>query len=86
MNMYDKMKEKGIPATSYKKSNEIVKTISKAENVELFRQLESVFAQNKREYNDGLKTIERDLYYNGEQITIDRLSNKKQQKLIKKYR
>lgn len=66
MNMAKKMKEKAIPATSVTRSNEIVKTITQAEKVELFRQLEPIANQNKREHNAGIEAIEKDgSYYKG---------------------
>ena len=85
MSMYNKMKEKAIPATNYKRSNGIVKTISKAETVELFRQLEPISAQNNREYNTGLEALERDgSYYNGENLSVVSPIDAKPQKLEKK--
>lgn len=65
MNMYTKMKGKGIPATDVRVSSEIIKTVSEADKVELFRQLDPISAQNKSEYNAGLEYLETHPYYNG---------------------
>ena len=57
MNMADKMKEKAIPATSVKLSNEVIKTISKADIKELNYSMRPIIEQNRREYIAGLEAI-----------------------------
>ena len=52
-----KMKEKAIPATSVKLSNEVVKTISKADIKELNYSMRPIIDQNRREYIAGLEAI-----------------------------
>ena len=59
MNMADKMKEKAIPATSVKLSNEVIKTISKADIKELNYSMRPIIEQNRREYIAGLEEIAR---------------------------
>lgn len=59
MGMEERMKKKAICATKAKRSNKVIKTISKADIEELFRQLEPIFEQNRREYNAGLEAIEK---------------------------
>lgn len=80
MNMYTKMKKKGISATNVRVSSEIIKTISEADKVELFRQLELASTQNKREYNAGLEYLESNPYYNGE-LNVE---EDKQQRILKR--
>lgn len=85
MSMSDRMKERAILATAIKRSDEVVKTISKADSIELFRQLEPIFAQNRREYNFGLAAIEKNgFYYKGESTPMVNSDDSKQQKLVKK--
>ena len=57
MNMADKMKEKAIPATSVKLSNEVVKIISQADIKELNYSMRPIIEQNRREYIAGLEEI-----------------------------
>ncbi len=78
MNMYDKMKEKAIPATSTKLSNEVVKTISRADVVELNYSMKPIMEQNKREYIAGLEYMEKNPIYYGDKIS------EKKKTLIKK--
>ena len=71
MNMYDKMKEKAIPATSTKLSNEVVKTISRADVVELNYSMKPIMEQNKREYIAGLEYMEKNPTYYGDKISLN---------------
>lgn len=84
MGMNDRMREKAIPSTNAKKSNKVIKTISKGESVTLFRQLELISIQNRREYNTGLEAIEKDNFYYGEGLHLVGSTETKQQKLVKK--
>lgn len=86
MGMSNEMKRKAIPATSAKRSDKIVKTIPKADSIELFRQLEPIFAQNRREYNAGLEAIAKNgAYYKEEQICkVNPNDDTKQKTLVKK--
>ncbi len=84
MGMNDRMKEKAILATNAKRSNKIVKTISKVESITLFRQLEPISVQNRREYNAGLEAIKKDAFYYGEGLHVVGSTDTKQKKLVKK--
>lgn len=53
MSMAEKMKKKAIPATSAKRSTKVVKRISEADRIELFRQLEPIVEQNRREIRES---------------------------------
>lgn len=54
------MKKMAIPASSVKRSNDIVKVISRADIVELNRSMEPMIAQNRREYIASAEAISRD--------------------------
>ena len=68
MSMYDKMKEKAIPATSVKLSKEVVKTVSKADIVSINYSMKPIMEQNKREYIAGLEYLNKNSTYYGDKI------------------
>lgn len=55
--MAEKMKEKAIRITSAERSKEIVKTITRADEVQLNRTLEPIIEQNKKEYREGVEKM-----------------------------
>lgn len=58
--MANQMKKKAIPASSVKRSTEIVKVISRADVVELNRSMEPKITQNRKEYIEMAEAINRD--------------------------
>lgn len=51
--MAEKMKEKAIPATDTKVSNEIIKVVSIAEKEELNRSMKPIIEQNHKELRES---------------------------------
>ena len=54
------------------------------ESITLFRQLEPISVQNRREYNAGLEAIKKDAFYYGEGLHVVGSTDTKQKKLVKK--
>lgn len=61
--MSKKIKKRAIPATNAKRSNVIVKSISRADVVALNRNMAPIIEQNRKEYNAGLEAILKDRAY-----------------------
>lgn len=57
MSMLDKMKEKAIPASSVKRSDEIVKIIKRSDVVELNKTMEPIINQNHRELRESWEAV-----------------------------
>lgn len=55
--MAEKMREKAIPATSTTRSSNVVKSVSRADVIELNQVMKSIIEQNRREYEAGLNSI-----------------------------
>lgn len=60
MNMSERMKEKALPASSVKRSNKVVKQISRADVVALNNSMKPIIEQNRREYIAGSEFIGKD--------------------------
>ena len=57
MSMANKMKEKAVPATSAKRSSKLIKTVNRADVVELNRTMQPIIEQNKKEREDSWKLV-----------------------------
>lgn len=57
MSMANKMKEKAVPATSAKRSSKVIKTVNRADVVELNRTMQPIIEQNKKEREDSWELL-----------------------------
>lgn len=56
MSMADKMKQKAIPATSVKRSKKILKSVKRADVIELNQTMQLIIEQNRRELRESWET------------------------------
>lgn len=86
MNMQNKMRKKAIPATSTKRSNKIIKSITRGDITELNHSMKPIINQNRREYIEGLEVIYKDnsIYSSKNSIQSDIIKEGKIKILTKK--
>ena len=77
MGMYKEMKKKAIPASSSKRSDKVIKIISKGDIAELNRTLEPIIEQNKIERLECMKAfLQNNHIYSENLIEKDNSDNK----------